>query len=44
MRLDKLISQIQIVKISLLKEYISKGSVTVNGQVVKKPECKVNAL
>ena len=44
MRLDKLISQMQIGTRSQVKEYIRNGSVTVNGQVVKKPECKVNAL
>lgn len=41
MRLDKLIAQMQLGTRSQVKEYIRNGSITVNGQVVKKPEYKV---
>lgn len=44
MRLDKMISQMQIGTRSQVKDYIKNGAVTVNGQVVKKPEYKVNEL
>lgn len=42
MRLDKLIAQMQIGTRSQVKEYIKNGNITVNGQIVKKPESKVN--
>ena len=42
MRLDKLLAQMQIGTRSQVKESIRNGSITVNGQVVTKPEYKVN--
>lgn len=42
MRLDKMLTQMQLGTRSQVKEYIKKGSVTVNGQTVKKPECQIN--
>lgn len=42
MRLDKLISQMQLGTRSQVKEFIRNGNITVNGMVVKKPEYKVD--
>lgn len=42
MRLDKFLSEVQLGTRSQVKEQIRKGNVTVNGQVVKKPEQKIN--
>lgn len=44
MRLDKLIAQMQIGTRSQVKDYIRNGKFTVNDQVIKKPEYKVNEL
>lgn len=44
MRLDKLVAQMQIGTRSQVKNYIRNGKFTVNGQVIKKPEYKVNEL
>lgn len=42
MRLDKMLAQMQIGTRSQVKEYIKKGSVTVNGKVEKKPDIKID--
>lgn len=42
MRLDKLIADMQSVTRSEAKEHIKRGNITVNGEVIKKPEYKVN--
>lgn len=42
MRLDKMLAKLQIGTRSQVKEYIKKGSVTVNGKVEKKPDIKIN--
>ncbi|MBD5452691.1 MAG: rRNA pseudouridine synthase [Lachnospiraceae bacterium] len=44
MRLDKFIADMQSETRSAVREYIKRGAVTVNGEVVKKPEYKVNEL
>ena len=43
MRLDKFLCDNNIGTRSQVKEYIKKGQVAINGQIVKKPETKVNA-
>ena len=42
MRLDKFLCDNNIGTRSQVKEYIKKGQVAINGQIVKKPETKVN--
>ena len=42
MRLDKFLCDNNIGTRSQVKEYIKKGQVTVNDQIIKKPETKVN--
>lgn len=42
MRLDKLLTELGIGSRSEVKKYIRSGLVTVNGEVVKKPEQKVD--
>ena len=42
MRLDKFLCDNNIGSRSQVKEYIKKGQVTVNDQIIKKPETKVN--
>ena len=42
MRLDKFLSELGIGTRSEVKALLKKGLVTVNGEVVKKPECKVD--
>ncbi len=42
MRLDKLLSQMQVGTRSQVKEYIRNGNITVNGLVVKKPDYKAD--
>ena len=42
MRLDKFLCDNNIGTRSQVKEYIKKGQVAINGQMVKKPETKVN--
>lgn len=42
MRLDKFIADMQSETRSAAREYIKRGTVTVNGEVVQKPEYKVN--
>ena len=44
MRIDKLLCELNMGSRSQVKELIRKGAVQVNGQVVKKPETKVDAL
>ena len=43
MRLDKFLCDNNIGTRSQVKEYIKKGQVAINGQIVKKPETKVIA-
>lgn len=42
MRLDKFLADLQLGTRSQVKEYIKKGLVTVNGEVIKKTDFKVN--
>ena len=42
MRLDKLLTELGTGSRSEVKKYIRSGLVTVNGEVVKKPEQKVD--
>ena len=42
MRLDKFLCDNNIGTRSQVKEYIKKGQVTVNDQIIKKPETKAN--
>lgn len=42
MRLDKFLSELGIGTRSEVKALLKKGLVTVNGEVIKKPECKVD--
>ena len=42
MRLDKFLSELGIGTRSEVKAVLKKGLVTVNGEVIKKPECKVD--
>lgn len=41
-RLDKYLAEMSVGTRSQVKQYIRKGQVQVNGEVIKKPECKVH--
>ena len=42
MRLDKFLCEMGIGTRSEVKAYLKKGQVTVNGEIVKKPEVKID--
>ena len=42
MRLDKFLSEMGVGTRSEVKAYLKKGQVTLNGEIVKKPEVKID--